>query len=211
MSSFPKIKRGGLLLDPQLVSDPRSTSSHRGADVSWLSKCRVGDDQGSEGACAIFAMASWAEIMHGNEISNEACLQVYREALIRLRRTTGAGLTFSEAFDAVRQAGWLPGASAMVRVFDFFELPEQPIVAGYSVTAALDNVSPQGCLDHDADSSVRGYHALVIVAHGMLNNVDGGPWVYIENSWGLDWGWNGIGLMSEELHTKLCREMWVII
>jgi hypothetical protein len=211
MSSSRNPRSGGLILSPNALTTPLPWL-RTGADVSWLSRCRVGDDQGSEGACALFSMASWAEIMYGDEILDQECLRVYRATLNKLGRQTGSGLTFSEAFDAASSAGWLPGASALVRVFDLSDLVSQPIVAGYCVTGALDNVSEQGCLDHNADhSQIRGYHAMVIVAHGMLSDVVGGPWVYVENSWGIEWGWNGIGLMSQDLHAKLCREMWTIV
>ena len=180
-----------------------------GADVSWLSRCRVGDDQGQDGACAVFAFASWAEIMHGREIPDAECLAVYRKALARAGRSDG-GLTFPEAFEAAMRAGWLPGALALVTARDLSQLVRQPLLAGYEITPAWDSVSAEGCLDHAVEGPDRGFHAVVIVAHGVLAANTAEPLVYVENSWSLRWGWNGIGVMTEGLHRKLVQELWGI-
>lgn len=181
-----------------------------GTNVSWLNRCIVGDNQGQEGACSIFAMANWAEIVHGRRISDEECLDTYRKALGEKGRN-GGGLNAGEAFAAACKAQWLPGARAIKREWDFSALKEQPMLAAYAVTTAWENVSVQGCLDHGTFSDIRGFHMVLIVARGHLTGLNGGPWVYVENSWSDKWGWNGIGVMSEELHTKLCREMWTIL
>lgn len=206
MSSF---RNGGLIPSAEIAYS--SAPLRAGADVSWLPRCRVGDDQGREGACALFAMANWSEIMHGREISNQQCLALYAATLRTLGRNDG-GLTFSEAFKAAAGAGWLPGSRGIARVADLRKLPDQPLLAGYVINGAFDQVNDRtGCLDHTAgDSAVRGTHALAIVAHGSIN-LSEGTWVYIENSWGLGWGWNGIGVMSEALHRQLCREVWCIV
>lgn len=202
-------RNGGLLLDTGSRYETFSAAASSGADVSWLSKCMVGDDQGQEGACAIFAMANWSEIMHGRKISDKECHEVYQATLKRVGRTEG-GLYFSEAFEAANLAGWIRG-KVLAKVHNLDQLINQPIVAGYTINAAWDNVSDEGCLDHSqADTPARGYHAVIIGARGSIDRVPGLPLVYIENSWGLDWGWSGIGVMTEALHMKLCREMWTI-
>jgi hypothetical protein len=207
--SFSRGKRSGGLLVSDVPAHARFSAALRsGPDVSWLPRCRVGDDQGVENACAIFALASWAEIMHGYEISDTQALEVYRATLRELGRPD-AGLTFAEAFVAAHKANWLPGARALEAVHDLSELSHQPILAGYRVTGALDNPNAAGCLDHAADDTTRGYHGMVIVAHGSLLRVPGGPFVYVENSW-QPWGWKGIGVMTEPLHRKLIRELWIV-
>ena len=209
-SGTDRVRFGGLLLSgmPQRLAGA-AEPLRAGPDVSWLSRCRVGDDQGSDGACAVFAFASWAEIVHGREIPDAECLDVYRQALARAGRTDG-GLTFPEAFGAAALAGWLPGGPGLAPAGDLSELIHQPLVAGYVVTQAWDYVSPQGCLDHAAEGPDRGYHAVVIAAHGVLAGNEGLPLVYVENSWSLRWGWNGIGVMTEALHRTLVRELWKI-
>ena len=203
-------RNGGLLLSTEEAPILTVGPLRAGPDVSWISRCKVGDNQGREGACAIFALANWAEVMHGKTISDNQCLELYAATLRKLNRTT-SGLTFSDAFAAVRDAGWLPGSKALVRAGSLAALTTQPLIAGYEITGAWDGVSPQGCLDHQVQTPSRGYHAVLIVGHGTLPNVQGGPWVYIENSWGLKWGWNGLGIMSEALHRSMCREMWGIM
>ena len=202
--------RPGLILHaahPGLSSGPLRA----GADVSWLPQCRGGDDQGNSGACAVFSMANWAEIMHGKAISDADILDVYLSALKANNLPPRSGLSFGMAFAAAHGAGWLPGARALQAVRDLAALQDQPLIAGYTITDAWYRPSMQGCLDHDpALKDEYGYHAVVIVGYGNLDSIPGGPWIYIQNSWGLRWGWNGIGVMSEGLHLSLCRELWTI-
>ena len=204
---------GGLIPSRPLrpsVSDP-SLPLRDGPDVSWLSRCHVGDNQGADGACAIFAIANWAEIMHGRAITDADCLSLYRETLRQAGRPSG-GLTFAEAFAGCRSAGWLPGARGLQRVGNLDALARQPIVAGYQITPAWERVSHDGCLDHSpaAAGPIGGYHAVTIVAHGIITgNTE--PYVYIENSWGAGWGWQGIAVMTEPLHQQLCQELWIIV
>ena len=206
------LRSGGLIPAERIALTPETGPLRHGPDVSWLPRCLPGDDQGQSGACAVFSMASWAEIMHGLNISDSDALRVYGDALHRLGREYGGGLTFAEAFAASGEANWLPGASGIRRVTSLDKLIGQPLLAGYVIAPAWDNVSGQGCLDHMAPSQpVRGYHAVVIVGHGTLTHHPSGPWVYVENSWGSHWGWKGIGVMSIALHRRLCNEIWEIV
>jgi hypothetical protein len=201
----------GLILSGRRRYAAAPTPAATGPDVSWIRHCRLGDNQGSNGACAVFSMASWAEIVHGHAISDGACLTVYNQALTDYGRAAGDGLTFEEAFEVASAAGWLPGAQRIDMVLDETRLTEQPLLAGYEVTPGWQTTNKAGCLDHAAGSKVLGYHAVCIVARGELNGVAGGPYVYIENSWGRDWGWNGIGVMSAAFHQQTIRETWVIV
>ena len=207
--SYSRNRRiGGLILDDTLAAPRFLRALRSGPDVSWLPQCRIGDDQGEEPACANFALANWAEIMHGYNISDEATLAVYRAALRDVGRS-GGGLTYSKAFVAAHKSNWLPGARGIERVHDLSALKDQPILAAYRVTAAMDKLNDAGWLDHSADDVTRGYHAMVVAAHGSLLGIEGGPFVYVENQW-RGWGWNGIGVMTEDLHRRLVRELWII-
>jgi hypothetical protein len=181
-----------------------------GGDVSWLSRCRVGDNQGNDGACAIFTMANWAEVMFGTEIGDHACLALYRAALKRFGRQPGSGLTFGEAYMLASEAGWLPNTKGLMRTLTLAAIECQPILAAYRVTPAWERPNRAGCLDHTSTDAVRGYHAVLIAAHGSMPPSPE-RLVYIENSWGLGWGWNGIGVMTEALHRRLNVEMWEIL
>jgi len=180
-----------------------------GADVSWLPRCQVGDDQGQVGACAMFAMASWVEIVYGRAICNAEVLTAYRAELRRLCQTED-GLTFPQGFEGAKIAGWLPNQTRICEVSNLDCLVDQPVLAGFNVTPAWSHVNAAGCLPDGDDTTNEGGHAVVIVAHGQINGVAGCPFVYIENSWGLQWGWNGIGVMSEAFHRTHCRELWII-
>lgn len=214
MSSSPIVDHrhvgGGLRFAPADRARPFRACLRDGADVSWLSRCRPGDNQGAVGACAIFAMANWAEIMHGYDISDKECLTLYSRTCSELGQGDD-GLTFRQAFEAAHRANWLPGARQIEAVWDLSDLASQPILAGYTVTPAWDRPNSAGCLDHAAARTNLGGHATVIVGFGIVHSVtDLGPLVYVENSWGRAWGWNGICVMTEALHRLMCNELWVI-
>lgn len=182
-----------------------------GEDVSWMPRAMVGDDQGRSGACALFSMAAWAEVMHGVPISSFDVLAAYQRALASLGRPYGEGLYFREALKAAQTEGWIRNSGDLHPERDLERLKEQPLLAGYKVTDAFYNASTQGCLDHDpALTYERGYHAVLIIGKGRLDTLPGKFWVYHENSWSWRWGWNGIGVMDIDLHNRLCREVWSI-
>lgn len=181
-----------------------------GADVSWLRRCRVGDDQGQDGACVMFAFANWAEIMRGVDISDKETLLQYQRTLKRVGRTSG-GLTPQEGFVGAKEAGWLPDAKGIRPVRDFAAMHEQPLLGSYRVTPAFDSVNKAGCLNHRASDKSRGLHFMCTVAYGEITGVKGGPYVYVENSWGEEWGYKGFGLMMEALARRLCRELYVVV
>lgn len=192
------------------ASAPRPLPLTVGDDISWLARVRGGDDQGSHGACALFSIANWAEIMMESAHSDREILDLYQSAKRRYRRLDG--LTHEEAFEAARDAGWLPGASRILPTSDLVLLTDQPIIAGYAITDAWRFVSPQGCLDHSVPARpASDYHSQLIVGCGRLAAVAGGPWVYLQNWWGERWGYHGLCVMSYALHAATCRELWFII
>jgi hypothetical protein len=182
-----------------------------GDDVSWMPRAMVGDDQGNSGACALFSMAAWAEIVHAVPISSFDVLAAYQRALAALGRPYGEGLYFREALEAAQREGWIRNSASLCAERNLDRLVEQPLLGGYLVTDAFYRTSPQGCLDHDPNLKTElGYHAMAIIGKGRLDTLPGKYWVYDENSWGWQWGWNGIGVMDIDLHNRLCREVWSI-
>lgn len=183
-----------------------------GEDVSWIPRAMVGDDQGNSGACALFAMAAWAEIVHGVPISSFDVLAAYRRALASLGRAFGEGLYFSEALKAAQTEGWIRSTGTLRAERGLDRLKEQPLLCGYVVTDAFYRADPNtGCLSHDESLKTElGYHAVCVIGKGRLDMMPNRSWVYFENSWGWQWGWNGIGVMGVEMHTRLCREVWSI-
>jgi len=175
-------------------------------DVSWMPRVRGGNDQGQVGACAMFAMGDWSEIMWAHNISDADRIAVYKATCRTLGRGD-EGLTYQEAFDSAKDAGWLPGARGLVEVDDFSRLAEQPILAAYKVTPAWQYASDQGCLDESQPDTDLGGHAVCVIAHGTPPNLPEGVW--IENHW-VPWGWNGLGVMTRDLHARTCRELWII-
>ena len=189
-----------------------------GEDVSWLSKCRVGDDQRREGACTLFSLASHSEIVTGIEIEDAEVFDAYKRAQERFGIGPDEGMSFHVAFRVAQDFQWFDQTQRITPVNDLSALAEQPMLAAYRVTAAWNHVRSNGCLDHSqSHDEVRGYHAVVVVAAGRITknrateDTEGTErFVYIENSWGKDWGWKGIGVMSEELHLEMIEELWVV-
>ncbi|HMO51903.1 MAG TPA: C1 family peptidase [Kiritimatiellia bacterium] len=208
MKTKPFSQRGGGLSLAPPVNEPDHFGMGSGPDESWIPRCIVGDDQGQDGACVIFSLASWSEIITGRAISNSTCQQVYRQALAALGRPLGSGMSFQDGFRLAPRA-WFPGRTKIVRA-NLDNIGEQPLLGGYNVTPAFDKTNAAGCLNHRAAGNSRGAHAVVIVARGTLPGKTG-RWVWIENSWGTRWGWKGLGVMNETLQGRLCREIWRIV
>lgn len=180
-----------------------------GPDVSWIPHCHPGDSQGQIGACSVFAIASWVEVMFQRPISDGTCINAYREE--RRRRYGGGddGLTIPEAFFASVTAGIVPAGCYCRRVPDLAALPLAPLVAVYRSTRGWFAPNPAGCIDH-ADEAAPGFHAVLIVAHGVTTAVTQRV-IWIENSWGESWGFKGFGCMTEAYHRAHLDSLWQIV
>lgn len=208
--SSSRVRMGGLIPSGELQLFS-SGPLRAGPDVSWLPRCRVGDNQGEDGACVIFALASWSEIMQVRAISDRECQAVYAQALKDAGRD-GGGLLFQEGFLAAQKAGWLPGYARLRLVTDLAELVHQPLLVGHEMTAAWDRPNEAGCLDHTATGPSRGRHAEVVVGHGCLSGIaEGRPLVFLENSWGRGWGWKGLCVLTEDRFLEVAREMYKVV
>lgn len=178
-----------------------------GPDISWLSRVRVGDDQGQTSACVIFSFAKWEEIMRGSFISDAACIAIWRDALRRAGRADG-GLTVKEGYAAAVRSGWLRGSRGVAPA-TFADLDKQPLIAIYEA-GVFDSPNSAGCLNHDVDGEDRGLHAVCEVAYGYINGI-AEPFCYQAGSWGRRYAWQGITLMSEALHKRRCHELWRVV
>jgi len=180
-----------------------------GEEWSWLDRARVGDNQGQNPACTMFALANWAEVIHGIKLSDAQIVQAWRQTAARVGRPDGA-LTYPEAFDGARRAGWLPKAQQIVSASGLAIGRGQPLLAAYAIVPAWDYVSAEGCLLHDPAFAgpISSYHAVLVVNVGRVQS--GPVRVVFQNSWGIDWGKNGLGQMSLDLHDMLIRELWAI-
>lgn len=183
-----------------------------GPDVSWLKTARPGNDQGQSGSCALQSIANWCETARGARIGDGERLDVYARTLRRLRRPYGQGLTFPEAAEAARSAGWLTASDAVVETRTLDDLACQPLLCVYAINPAWLAVNSAGCLDHGAPAEpITDWHGVLLIGYGRLEHVAGGPWVYHEGSWSANWGYKGCGLMELWLHVRLCRELWRIV
>jgi hypothetical protein len=178
-------------------------------DVSWVPHCHPGDDQGQTGACSVFAVASWAEVMLQRPIDDAVCIAAYRAERQRLHNGGDGGLYIPEAIVACATAGIIPPGVTCHAAPTLANLRRAPLVAEYETTVGWNRPNAAGCVDHAA-TAPYGRHAVLIVAHGSI-----GPdvshltrIVWIENSWGRRWGHDGFGVMTEKYHAKYCAAMW---
>jgi len=175
------------------------TTLRTGPDIDWRSKCHPGDNQGSNNACAVFAIANWVEAMYGRLISDQDAIDAwYKERMFRYRDAYG-GLQITEAFAAAYNAGWLLRGTQIRRVSSLQTLSLAPIVAAYT--------GIQWKADHAgriSDGPGTGNHAVLIVGH-IANRI------WIENSHSSKWGADGFGWMVEQYHVEKCVQLCQVI
>lgn len=112
------------------------------------------------------------------------------------------GIFIAQGFEAMIDLGWLPPDAILVEVPGDFSsyndaLALTPVVQGHEVTADwLDAAHDNGCIPPRYKPMVRGGgHATLGIATARQ---DGALYRVLENSWGEDWGWHGLGLMTDE-------------
>jgi len=180
-----------------------------GAAHSWLPRCRPGQDQGKDGACAVFTIAEWAVVMQGRTITNTQRLAAYRNYIEAHNLPANSGLAFTDAYQIALAETWITGARGLQMMIDFTRLDEQPLLLGYEIDKGWEKTNDAGCIDHRADLDIVGNHAVLGVAAG---NIASGPeLVQFNNWWGDDWGHNGFGQMLLTRHEETIREIWRIV
>ena len=192
---------------------PFAASPDEVVDADWTSRpITIGDDQGRHSSCAIFSFAEWHELKHGESVSNSDCFKIYKQALKDYDLPYNSGLTFQGAYRACRKAGLLPETTGILGTADFRHLPEQPLLVGVKLTGAFDSVAKNGCLNHKASLRVRGYHAMVVLRVGKIEETGtDDTWIVLKNHWTKEWGWNGLCILNYDLWLKIRRELWYVI
>ncbi len=172
-----------------------------GPEIDWRTKCHPGEMQGETGACAVFAVANWAECMTGQPIPDEQAINVWRtERMFRYRNPDG-GLQVTEAFaGAMIRTRWLPHGTSLRRVANLDTLPLAPLVVCIS---GLDWALPPGRIMLGGIATDSN-HAVLAVA-----DIEGHIW--IENSHGPRWGQNGFACMSHATFARHCVQVWQLI
>ena len=190
----------GAPLDYSVVSEPLTD----GDDVSWIGGLKVGNDQGNRNCCALQAVGNWINAVHKIEISDEEVKRVHWS-----NGKGNVGMSFQRAFDLADKAGWFPEKYRGVLLTNrLSSLEDQPILAGYSIRRNWNNVSEHGKIS-TWEGAVTAHHGVLIVAKGRVKEEK--PRVWIENSWGYKWACKGIASLSEDVHNKEIKEMWVVV
>jgi len=216
--SEPVINRtgGGLIPTPVLFGhgDPIYGSRYLVSELSsasWLNDSAPGADQEQDGACALFTIASWIEVMERTIIRSKNVLNAYRKFCSRTGRNYDQGMTFPEALEEAKLNKWLPKNRVFVPAYPLvLTMHDQPILVGIQVTPGWQNVHESGCLDHAASRRSLGAHGVLMVAHGPQNH-DSKIFNIFKNWWGENWGNRGLGMMSDDMYRDTVIEQWMIV
>ena len=180
-----------------------------GEDISWMHRARVGDDQGKSSACTLFGIANWIQIMGGPVIPDVMIIDAWQRARMRFYGNTNGGLTVPQAWHAALTEGWLePRQNARHVHHDISHLAKTPLLGCYEITDGWYHPNDAGCIRH-TDTRIVGYHLVLIIEHGRVGDAPNRI-IWIQNSWGLNWGHKGCGQITEEYHRRHCKEIWKI-
>jgi len=178
-----------------------------GTDISWMQRARVGDNQGQSGACTLFGLVNWIQVMGGPVIPDALIIDTWRRARMRYYGNTDGGLTVPQAWRSAVDENWLDSRQKATPVHDMSSFGKAPLLGCYEITDGWYYPNAAGCIRH-TDTKIVGYHLVLILEAGRVG--DAAPIVWIQNSWGLKWGYKGCGQLTEEYHRKHCKEIWKI-
>jgi hypothetical protein len=177
----------------------------------WLMHSIPVDSQGDTNACVGYTTANWIEAMlrkthgrdvlkPGQQIDGEAIWRRGREMFWPKESVESGGLWLWQGFEAAIDMGVLPPATATkeIKSLKFEVLSEEMAKYPLAMAQATHNGwnFPQresGFIKRMKGDPAAG-HAVLMVA--MLKQ-GGKPYAMLQNSWGLDWGWHGCGILSE--------------
>ena len=226
------LSESGLILSQPLQKTFRTAPLAAGQSVSWLAWARYGDDQGTHGACAMFAFANWGEcvarakpdgiatgrgivkgVEGGRNITNKETIAAYYDATGGLDE----GMVFPDAYGASKRYAWHSGSTYLRAITGDELLVNQPLLLGLEITddwTRNGNVAGDGRFKSTRSSRALGYHAVLQIGKGCPPQWGGGTWIYILTPWRLDdgtpWGWNGVAALPQEYVAEWCREVWAI-
>lgn len=199
---------------PMVVSAPALLPGS--CDVRyWSDYATPADDQGPEPSCVGRAWAGWVECMVRRYIGVRAIppgFQIDARAIWRRGRelfwggSLTGGLWIPQGLQAAVDIGVLPPGSTAVRIgLDWASvgasLCQTPLVQAHAVSEGWYNPSAEnGCLDHAAspDAGRHGYHCTLLLDRMTRES----KFYLFANSWGTQWGWNGLGLIEVRLWAR---------
>jgi len=155
------------------------------------------EDQGETPQCVAYSMTSLIESIAWQQTHTVTQLDpalLYKKAK-QVEGNTGDGTTFSAAFQAAIETGYIPTESRLHNLSCLsdvqYAIHEFGLcLIGFDVTEAWSQVASDGWV-HDNGGAVLGGHAVLGVGW------DNGPvdWIAFRNSWG-PWGAVGFGRLS---------------
>jgi C1A family cysteine protease len=208
-----KTTRYGVLPSPE--GKPPVLSRLAEADVShtveWAYHSIPVDSQGGTNACVGYSTANWLEAMlrkhlgrdvlkPTEQIDGELIWRTGREMFFPDEPVEDSGLWLHHGFKAAIALGLLPPGTIVQEVrqnrLDVLSqrLKEAPLVMAQATHQQWNNPKRESGFIKKAKGDVYAGHAVLMVG---ITQQAGKNFVLLQNSWGLDWGWHGLGLLSE--------------
>lgn len=156
-------------------------------------------DQGSSSMCAAYALADLMERAYNIKGG-------FNKGELYGLRSTKEGMMLSELFSLAKEHGFTKKQETY-KVHEYFKLGtsddiKKAIVSMFGVIIGIPvyNYGPSFWLG----DNLLGYHAVSLVGYGKKGFV-------IKNSWGIDWGKNGITILPYEEAMDSIIEAWTFI
>lgn len=193
----------GFLKVPKILRSQmvRATVKYQAPDqIDFRPFCTPVEDQGDKPWCAAYACANWAESVlwqKTGEIRQIDPTWIYKGAKAIDGDPYGDGTTLNAVLDVIRGKMKKEFPSDVCRVKFVDKDPDEVkyavhrygrILGGFDITDEWYAQNPKTAIRGDSRRSIGG-HAVLICGY----NKDG---VFIQNSWGSDWGMGGFGLVT---------------
>jgi len=191
----------------------QALSSADGIDYSseWVYHGIPSDSQGDLGACVGYAWANWYESMlrkyvgrdvlaAGEQIDGEAIWREGRRTFYPDEPVEAGGMLLEHGFCAALDMEILPPGSELVKLKSNsitaigYALKRNPLVIAQATHGNWQLPNNENGLIANRRGDVYAGHALMLIG---ITKQAGVPFVLVQNSWGIDWAWHGIGMMSE--------------
>lgn len=177
----------------------------------WIYHSIPVDSQGGTNACVGYTTANWVEAMlrktygrdilaPGEQIDGEGIWRRGRQMFWPNETVESGGLWLRQGFQAAIELGILPPGTTItepsVNNFEHMSrhLETSPVAIAQATHQGWEMPrKDNGFIERKKGDPYQG-HAILCVG---LTMQAGKPFLVLQNSWGLDWGWHGLGILSE--------------
>lgn len=195
----------------KFVPAPKSMPDRIQYTTEWIYHSIPATSQGDTNACVGFTVANWIEAMlrkdlgrdilkRNQQIDGVKIWETGRKMFFPNEPVADGGLWLDHGFRAAIAMGLLPDDSIVQEVnlnnFDSISrfLADTPLAMAQATHSQWNHADSDSGFIRKRKGDPYAGHAILMV--GMTKQ-KGVPYAIFQNSWGLDWGWHGLGLLSE--------------